>query len=140
MSSEYEDIIGLPHHTSYTRPRMPLSDRAAQFAPFAALTGYDDAIRETGRLTQERLELEEDARAQLDRQQRYLLDRICQQPRVTVTCFVPDGKKQGGAYVTVRGNLKRIDLRARAMVLTDGRRIPLDDILSLQSPDLPEEL
>ncbi|WP_373164277.1 hypothetical protein [Agathobaculum sp. Marseille-P7918] len=129
---QYEDIIHLPHPISKTRPQMPMSDRAAQFSPFAALTGYDAAIRETARLTDKNLVLDEETCALLDRKQQHLCEIIAEKPEITVTCFVPDERKDGGSYATVIGKLKRIDLCAR-LVLTDGRNIPLDDIADLES-------
>lgn len=130
---EYDDIIDLPHHVSATRPRMSMIDRAAQFSPFAALTGYDAAIKETGRLTDERIELSEERRAALDRKQQILLDNLADQPEVSVTYFVPDERKSGGAYVTVTGRVKKVDDYQRLLVLTDGTKIPLDEILDMES-------
>ena len=130
---QYDDIINLPHHVSATRPQMSMINRAAQFSPFAALTGYDAAIRETGRLTDSRIELSEDSRADLDRKQQLLSDRLAEHPEVSVTYFVPDGKKAGGAYVTVTGNVKKLDDFQRLMVLTDGTVVPVDEILALES-------
>ena len=129
----YDDIIHLPHHVSKTRPQMSLEDRAAQFSPFAALTGYDAAILETGRLTEDKLELGEETQAILDRKQRYLAEIIDTKPEITVTYFVPDEKKSGGAYSTVTGFLKRIDEYERVLVLTDGRKIQLDAVLDIES-------
>ena len=129
---KYEDIFDLPHHVSKTRPQMSMLDRAAQFSPFAALTGYDSAIKETGRLTNEKLELDEDTRAALDRKQAYLLEMICEQPEVSITYFLPDEKKAGGTYMTVTGNLKRIDDYERMLILTDGRKIPMADIADIE--------
>ena len=129
---KYEDIFDLPHHVSKTRPQMSMLDRAAQFSPFAALTGYDSAINETGRLTNEKLELDEDTRAVLDRKQAYLLEMISEQPEVTITYFLPDEKKTGGAYVSVNGNLKRIDDYERMLILADGRKIPMEDIADIE--------
>lgn len=131
----YDDIIHLPHHVSKTRPQMSLEDRAAQFSPFAALTGYDAAILETGRLTEDKLELGEETQAILDRKQRYLAEIIDTKPEITVTYFVPDEKKSGGAYSTVTGFLKRIDEYERVLVLTDGRKIQLDAILDIESEE-----
>ena len=131
----YDDIIHLPHHVSKTRPQMSLEDRAAQFSPFAALTGYDAAILETGRLTEDKLELGEETRAILDRKQTYLAEIIASRPEVTVTYFVPDEKKSGGAYSTVTGFLKRIDEYERVLVLTDGRKIQLDAIFDIESDE-----
>lgn len=129
----YDDIIDLPHPVSAAHPRMTMIDRAAQFSPFAALTGYDAAIQETARLTSEKIELDEDSRAALDTKQQLLLDRIGEHPEVTITYFLPDEKKSGGVYVTVTGNIKKIDAYARSMVMADGTIIPLDDILEMES-------
>ena len=128
---EYDDIIDLPHHVSATRLRMSMIDRAAQFSPFAALTGYDAAIKETGRLTDERIELSEESRAALDRKQQLLMDNLADRPEVSVTYFVPDERKAGGAYVTVTGIVKKVDEYERLLILADGTKIPLDDILEL---------
>ena len=130
---QYDDIIDLPHHVSATRPRMSMIDRAAQFSPFAALTGYDAAIKETGRLTDERIDLSEESRAALDRKQQLLLDNLADRPEVSVTYFVPDERKAGGAYVTVTGRVKKVDDYQRLLLLTDGTKIPLDEILDMES-------
>ena len=129
---QYDDIIDLPHHVSATRPRMSMIDRAAQFSPFAALTGYDAAIKETGRLTDERIELSEESRIVLDRKQQLLLDNLADRPEVSVTYFVPDERKSGGAYVTVTGQVKKVDEFERLLILTDGTKIPLDEILDME--------
>jgi len=129
----YEDIINLPHHVSKTRPQMSMLDRAAQFSPFAALTGYDAAIKETGRLTDAKIELGEEAKAALDRKQAYLMEMIGEQPEISITYFLPDARKSGGAYVTATGNLKRFDEYERLLILTDGRKIPMDDITDIES-------
>ena len=129
----YEDIINLPHHVSKTRPQMSMLDRAAQFSPFAALTGYDAAIKETGRLTDEKIEMDEDRKAVLDMKQAYLIEMLDEQPEISITYFQPDTKKSGGAYVTVTGNLKRFDEYERLLILTDGKKIPIDDIADIES-------
>lgn len=129
----YEDILNLPHHVSKTRPQMSMLDRAAQFSPFAALTGYDDAIKETGRLTDEKIEMDEDRKAALDMKQAYLIEMIDEQPEISITYFLPDTKKSGGAYVTVTGNLKRFDKYERLLILTDGKKIPMYDIADIES-------
>ena len=130
-NDQYNDIIDLPHHVSATRPRMSMIDRAAQFSPFAALTGYDAAIKETGRLTDARIELSEESRAALDRKQKLLLDNLSGCPEVSVTYFVPDERKSGGAYVTVTGQVKKVDEFERLLILTEGTKIPLDEIQDL---------
>lgn len=129
----YEDIINLPHHVSKTRPQMSMLDRAAQFSPFAALTGYDEAIKETGRLTDEKIELDEDTKAALDMKQAYLIEMIDEQPEITIIYFLPDARKAGGAYETVTGNLKRFDKYERLLILTNGKKIPMDDIADIES-------
>ena len=106
--TDYNDIIRLPHHVSQNHPQMSMHDRAAQFAPFAALTGYEAAVGETARLTAERGELE-----------------------VTVEYFVPDDRKAGGAYVTVTGRVRHISVPERTLVMEDGTEIPLEDIVSM---------
>ncbi len=133
MKNDYSDIINHPHYVSKTRPQMSMLDRAAQFSPFAALTGYDAAIKETGRLTDERIELGEETKAVLDMKQQYLLEMITDQPEIAVTYFVPDEKKSGGEYITVTGNLKRIDEYERQMLFTNGKKIPMDEIVDIES-------
>lgn len=129
---KYDDIIDLPHHISATRPRMPMIDRAAQFMPFRALTSYEDAVHETARLTEERVELTEDGKALLDTKLQRLADRLDSHPQVTLTWFRPDKKKTGGAYVTTTGQLKKIDDFAGVLILLGGERIVIEDILDIQ--------
>lgn len=129
----YEDIINLPHHVSKTRPQMSMLDRAAQFSPFADLAGYDAAIKETGRLTDEKIEMDEDRKAALDMKQAYLIEMIDEQPEISITYFLPDTRKSGGAYVTVTGKLKRLDEYERLLILTDGKKIPMEDIADIES-------
>ena len=131
MKDLYEDIINLPHHVSKTRPQMPMSDRAAQFAPFAALTGYDAAIKETGRLTDERIELDEEASTALDRKYQLLMDVFDDAPEVTITYFQPDERKAGGKYLTATGAVKKVDDYERLITMQDGAKIPMDDVLSI---------
>ncbi len=130
----YEDIVDLPHHVSPTRPQMSRADRAAQFSSFAALTGHDAAVRETARRTASRIETAEDKRYELDLKQQLLAQVLPSAPEVTITYFVPDTRKVGGAYVTACGKLKRIDSRKRTLLLADGTEIPADDVLELESP------
>ena len=123
--------MGLPHHVSKTRPQMPMSDRAAQFAPFAALTGYDSAIKETGRLTGERVELDVEALSALDMKYQLLMEALDEAPEVTITYFQPDERKAGGKYVSAVGAVKKIDDFERRITMRDGTRIPMDDVLSI---------
>ena len=131
--TEYDDIIDLPRPKSKHEP-MPMSDRAAQFSPFAALTGYGDAIDETARLTDARIELSEEERAELDYRQQYL--STLDSPMVTVTYFVPDERKSGGAYVTHTGVLKRVDEVESMVVFKDGLRVPLDEVMDIKCEQL----
>lgn len=128
-ADNYEDIIFLSRPVSEKHPPMPLHDRAAQFAPFAALTGYDAAISETARLTDHRIEPDEDTARQLDEQLSRIRECLAERPAVEITHFIPDAHKQGGKYVTVSGNVRRVDTYTGELVLTDRRRIPLADIL-----------
>lgn len=128
----YDDIIDLPHHVSDTRPHMPMLDRAAQFQPFRALTGYEDAVRETARLTDRRIELTEEEKARLDAALQRLMDSISSRPQVSVTWFQPDKRKAGGAYVTTTGRLKKIDDLEGVLILLGGERIVIEDILDIQ--------
>ncbi|HIU43705.1 MAG TPA: hypothetical protein IAB67_05335 [Candidatus Ventrousia excrementavium] len=133
MSGPYDDIIHLSHPTSKNRPRMSIHDRAAQFSPFAALSGHAAAIAETARLTDRKLELDEDTKAELDRGQAILLEHISERPEITVTWFRPDERKEGGAYITTTGRLKKLDEAERILILTDDTRIPLEAVVSLES-------
>lgn len=130
---KYDKIIDLPRHVSYRHPPMSMVNRAAQFSPFAALSGYEDAVIETARLTDVKIELTEDSRAELDRKQQRLMELTAEHPEVTVTFFVPDKKKNGGSYQTITARFKGIDSVECVLRLTDGSRIALDNILDLRS-------
>ncbi len=131
MTDRYNDIIDLPHHVSTTHSHMSMHDRAAQFQPFRALTGYEDSVQETARLTDEKVELTEEQKALLDAELQKLADKISSLPLVTVTYFQPDKKKAGGAYVCVTGQLKKIDDFNGTLIFLGGDRILIDDILSI---------
>ena len=133
MSGKYDDIIHLPHPTSKKYPRMSVRDRAALFSPFSALSGHGAAIAETARLTDQRMELNEDAKVELDRRQAVLLEHIGEQPEVTVTWFRPDDRKEGGIYVTTVGRAKKIDEFKRILSMVSGQKIVLDDIVQIES-------
>ena len=131
MNGKYDEIMGLPHHVSKTRPQMPMSDRAAQFAPFAALTGYDSAIKETGRLTNERIEFDEDALTALNVKYLFLMDALDEEPEIKITYFKPDERKAGGEYVSAIGAVKKVDDFERLITMQDGTRIPMDDVYDM---------
>ena len=135
MKGPYDDIIALPHPISGRHRRMSAVDRAAQFAPFAALTGYAAAVKETARETEAFMELAEDEAAALDRQLRLLEERVQNRPWVVLTCFQPDQRKAGGAYVEVQGRVKRLDSTAGTNTLEDGREIPINYILEIKEED-----
>lgn len=131
MIRTYEDMIHLPHHVSATHPPMDIIDRAAQFSPFAALTGYESAIRETARLTDARVELDESVMESLRERLQIIVDKMEERPRIEVTYFQPDEKKGGGAYVTVTEIVKKIDLYNRNLIMMNGDRILIDDIVEI---------
>lgn len=130
--SNYDDIINLPHHVSAKHPQMTISDRAAQFSPFAALTGYESVIRETARLTNQRMELDEYAKAELNEKLRIVQEQIAHHPEISVTYFVPDERKSGGEYVTVNGKVKKIEEYSHTMIFDNGTEIPLDEIIEIR--------
>lgn len=134
-TSRYEEIMNLPHHVSPKHPRMPAEDRAAQFAPFAALTGYGDAVREAARQTEKKGGADEERLEALDRTVRFLREKIKERPYISVTFFQPDEKKEGGSYVKRRGNLKKVDEYRRKLILTDGTEIFFDYILEIGCED-----
>ena len=131
MTRTYDDIINLPHHVSTTRPHMTAIDRAAQFSPFAALTGYDAAIKETARLTDERVKLDEYMKDALSDRLQIIADRIKEHPEIAITYFQPDAKKNGGAYVTAISSALKIDEYERVVLMTDNTVIPIDEIISV---------
>lgn len=132
MSGKYDDIIDLPHPTSQNHPRMSLYDRAAQFSPFAALTGHSAAIAETGRLTDRRVELDEYEMARVDVELQRLQELLPGGPTASITYFVPDERKNGGSYQTVTGEVKRIDAVTGVIQMTDRREIPIEDVFSIK--------
>lgn len=134
----YGDILHRKHHVSPTRAKMSMIERAAQFAPFAALTGYDAAIRETARLTGQRIDLDESERTALDQKLQQLLPHLPEAPAVTVTHFVADLRKEGGSYVTTRASLRKIDLYRQCLILSPDQIIAMKDILDIQSDVLTE--
>ena len=128
----YSDIINLSRPVS-KRPRMSLEQRSAQFAPFAALTGYEGQVKETSRLTDKRIELNEELKEILDLKIQLIQEKIKEQPDVTITYFIPDDKKQGGKYKTVTNSVKKIDTYKNEIILIDGTTIAIDEIIDISS-------
>ena len=131
---KYDDIIDLPRHVSQTHAQMPLLSRAAQFSSFAALTGFDAAVSEIARLTEARVELDRDALDALDGTIRALSEASAAggAPEAEFRFFVPDERKDGGRYETLRGAVEKVDAYERRIVLSDGRRLSLEDIVSIE--------
>lgn len=142
--NKYDDIINLPHHVSERHPQLGRDSYAAQFSPFAALTGYDGIVEEIARVTDERIELDDDSKDRISYKLGIVLGHLDDEPEITATYFLPDKKKDGGSYVTVTGIIKAFDGYERIIQLSDGPRIPVDDLLDIQgkiiSRYLPEEV
>ena len=128
----YDDIINLPHHVSKRHPQMSMWNRAAQFAPFAALTGYDAAIQESGRFTDNWVGLSESGNEEMNRKMELIVSMLPEHPSVTIEYFVPDGHKEGGSYQNYIGNVKRIDEYEKCIEFTDGKKVPLDVIREIK--------
>jgi hypothetical protein len=129
----YEDIVDLPHHVSRKHPQPTMADRAARFAPFAAITGYEEMVLEEARVTDDRIEMDESSKAALNEKLNMILEFIDEQPEIKITYFEPDKRKVGGAYVTVIGTVKQIDEYEHLVIMTDGKKINIDEIYNLQS-------
>ncbi len=136
----YDDIINLPHHVSSVHPHMPVQDRAAQFAPFAALSGHSAAIKETARLTENRIELDENCKMEIDGKLRMIKARMSTHPVIMVTYFKPDLKKKGGAYVTIQGSVKKIDGYTSELTMMDGEKISVEDIMEIEGEMFREDM
>lgn len=132
----YEDIVNMPHHVSPIRTQMDISNRAAQFSPFAALSGYDDAVGETARITQDRADLSDEAVADINESLLILMEHASEHPEVTICYFKPDEKKSGGAFMTVDGRLKKLDAYSHEIFLEDGTSIPFENILHIEAAGL----
>lgn len=131
MSNKYDDIINLPHYVSKKYPQMSLESRAMQFASFSALTGFEYEIEETSRLTDKRLDLDEDEQKVLDHKLQIIQKNLCKKPIITFTYFIPDLKKDGGKYVTISGPIKKIDEYKKIIVLEDNSTIPINEIINI---------
>lgn len=134
MMGNYDDIINLPHHESTRHPKMPALDRAAQFMPFSALTGHDAAVMETQRLTNDRTELDESRKDELDARLQFIRENLLQEPQACITYFVPDTKKGGGAYLTVTGAVRKMEETRHEVIMENGTVIPMEDIREIESP------
>lgn len=132
MSDSYEDIINMPHQTSRKHPRMSMENRAAQFAPFAALTGFSDEVKETARLTDRRIELEDEFKLIISNKLNYLLENKDKRSEVIVTYFVYDGKKSGGMYVDKKGIIKKINLQEGIIIFEDKEVISINEIIDIE--------
>ena len=132
MNGKYDDIINMEHPTSLKHPRMSRIDRAAQFSPFAALSGYEDAVEETARVTDEKRTLTDDEIDSINKKLNVILEHLRESPRVRIRYFVPDKRKDGGEYVTVTGTVKRIDEFESVILMSDGTLIPLADIRDIE--------
>lgn len=128
---QYEDIIDLQHHVSSNRVHMSILDRAAQYSPFAALTGFDGAIKETARLTDQRIELDEATKSILDEKLRIVQEQLSRHQEIEIVFFRPDEMKAGGAYISMIGTVKKIQGYERAVLMQDGTRIPIEQILDI---------
>lgn len=129
----YEDIVNLPPHISKKHPQPTMMDRAARFAPFAAITGYEEMVLEEARITEERIDLDEGTLSILNEKLNMIQEFIDEEPEVTITYFEPDKKKSGGAYVSIIGVVKRIDEYEHLVIMTDGKMIRVEDIYGLES-------
>ena len=128
---QYDDIINLPHHVSKKHPQMSIYARSAQFAPFAALTGYEDSIKDTARQTKEKIEIDEELKSILDSKLQIIIEQIKTKPEISFTYFVPDLKKEGGSYVTVEGIVKKVDMYNQVIYLANNTEIQINDIIEI---------
>lgn len=131
FTNKYDDIMDMPHHVSKTRPHMSIEDRAAQFSPFATMVGHDDAIEETARLTDARIELDEDRKARINEKLQLVAENLGTGMEVAITYFVPDVLKVGGEYVTKVGVVKKIDVDTKSLVMMDGEKIEIEEIVEI---------
>ena len=129
--SKYDDIINMSHHISKKHPRMSLENRSAQFAPFAALTGYEDEVEETARITDKRIEITDEIKSKINMKLQIIQEKIKTNPKVTITYFISDNKKEGGSYKTVTSNVLKIDQYKKLVVLKDNTKIFISDIINI---------
>lgn len=130
-NGKYDDIINMPHHISKKHPRMSLENRSAQFASFAALTGYEDEVEETARITDKRIEITDEIKSTINMRLQIIQEKINTKPKVTIKYFIPDNKKEGGSYKTVTSNVLKIDQYKKLVVLKDNTKIFISDIINI---------
>ena len=140
MSGNYEDILYLPHHVSGTRRQMSMTDRAAQFSPFAALTGYDAAIKETARWTDGKVDLDETSKVSLDEKLLFIMSRLAEKPVVVITYFKKDERKDGGTYEVTEGCIRKVDVYEGSVVMEDRSKIRIEDIIDIDSELFGEKI
>ena len=132
-SNKYDDIINIPRPISKTHPRMPMINRAAQFSPFAALPGHGDAIQETARVVDKKIELDESEKILINEKLLMVSEHLDNKPIVSITYFKPDIKKTGGEYLTITGTVKKLDIYNNQIKMTDGATVKFDDIIGVES-------
>ena len=129
----YEDIVNLPRHISKIHPQATMADRAARFSPFAAISGYEDMVKEAARVTEERIDITDATKELLNEKLNMIIEFLDEEPEVTITCFEPDKKKDGGAYISITGTVKRIDEYERIVLMSDDKKIRIDEIYAIES-------
>lgn len=130
-NGKYDDIINMPHHVSKKHPRMSLENRSAQFAPFAALTGYEEEVEETARTTDKRIEITDEIKNTINMRLKIIQEKLYTKPKVTITYFIPDNKKEGGNYKKVTSNLLKIDKYKQLIILKDKIEVPVNSIIDM---------
>ena len=129
----YEDIVNLPRHISKVHPQATMADRAARFSPFAAISGYEDMVKEAARVTEERIDITDATKELLNEKLNMIIEFLDEEPEVTITYFEPDKKKDGGAYIGITGTVKRIDEYERIVLMSDDKKIRIDEIYAIES-------
>ena len=129
----YEDIVNLPRHISKVHPQATMADRAARFSPFAAISGYEDMVKEAARVTEERIDITDATKELLNEKLNMIIEFLDEKPEVTITYFEPDKKKDGGAYISITGTVKRIDEYERIVLMSDDKKIRIDEIYAIES-------
>lgn len=129
----YEDIVNIPRHISKVHPQATMADRAARFSPFAAISGYDDMVKEAARVTEERIDITDATKELLNEKLNMIIEFLDEEPEVTITYFEPDKKKDGGAYISITGTVKRIDEYERIVLMSNDKKIRIDEIYALES-------